>query len=140
MRRPYNIFNEVNSMKKYFPVIFTKEDVGFSTSAIDLEGCFSQGDTFEEAYQYTKDAIGLFLEDCENFKTTDIQEIIPTLEKGQFVCVVEFDETEYLKKNHSKSVKKTLTIPEWLNEEAEKQHVNFSGVLQEALIAKLSID
>lgn len=126
-------------MKKFFPVIFTKEEVGFSTSAVDLEGCFSEGDTFEEAYQNTKDAIGLFLEDTAEPELTDISGIIPALEKGQFVCVVEFDETEYLKKNRSKSVKKTLTIPEWLNDEAEKQHVNFSGILQEALIDKLNI-
>lgn len=127
-------------MKKYFPVIFTKEEVGFSTSAVDLDGCFSEGDTFEEAYQNTKDAIGLFLEDTATPETTDMSGIIPTLESGQFVCVVEFDETEYLKKNRSKSVKKTLTIPEWLNDEAEKQHVNFSGILQEALITKLNIN
>lgn len=126
-------------MKKFFPVIFTKEEVGFSTSAVDLEGCFSEGDTFEEAYQNTKDAIGLFLEDTAEPELTNISGIIPALEKGQFVCVVEFDEKEYLKKNRSKSVKKTLTIPEWLNDEAEKQHVNFSGILQEALIDKLNI-
>ena len=51
-------------MKRYYPVIFTKEDVGFSTAAVDLDGCFSEGDTLEEAYIHTQDAIGLYLEDA----------------------------------------------------------------------------
>jgi len=38
-----------------------------------------------------------------------------------------------------KAVKKTLTIPAWLNERAEKEHINFSGILQEALKEKLDV-
>ena len=51
--------------------------------------------------------------------------------------MVPFDEAAYKKKQ--KPVKKTLSIPAWLNEAAEEAHVNFSGVLQEALKAKLNI-
>ncbi len=127
-------------MKKYYPVIFTKEDVGFSTSAVDLDGCFSEGDTFEEAYRNTQDAIGLYLDDLENYPAaTSPDKVSIQLSEGEFICVVEFDNVEYLKKNSSKSVKKTLTIPEWLNQEAERQHINFSGVLKESLISKLGI-
>ncbi len=127
-------------MKKYYPVIFTKEDVGFSTSAIDLEGCFSQGDTFEQAYLMTQDAIGLYLEDLEELPApTDPAKITLSLEPCKFLAVVEFDDLEYKKRHSSHAVKKTLTIPQWLNEEAERQHVNFSGVLQEALKNKLNL-
>ncbi|MGN0468175.1 MAG: type II toxin-antitoxin system HicB family antitoxin [Acutalibacteraceae bacterium] len=126
-------------MKKYYPVIFTKEDIGFSTCAIDFEGCFSEGDTFEQAYSNTQSAIGLYLDDCENLPDpSDPTE--KQLADNQFICVVEFDSLEYKKKHSSHSVKKTLTIPAWLNEEAEKNHINFSGVLQEALKAKLNIN
>ena len=51
--------------------------------------------------------------------------------------IVEFDMFEYLRKHNSKAVKKTLSIPEWLNEAAMKAGINFSQVLQEALMEKV---
>lgn len=127
-------------MKMFYPVIFTKEDVGYSAAAVDLDGCFSEGDTFGEAYTNIQDAIGLYLEDLEEYPSPSNPESIShDLGEGKFMCVVEFDQTEYKKRNYTKSVKKTLTIPEWLNEEAEKQHINFSGVLQDALKSKLDM-
>lgn len=127
-------------MKMLYPVIFTKENVGYSTYAIDLDGCFSEGDTFEEAYANTQNAIGLYLDGCDKYPLpSDPIKVSETVSDGQFMCIVEFDNIEYKKLNSSKPVKKTLTIPEWLNEEAEKQHINFSGVLQEALKAKLNV-
>ncbi len=127
-------------MKIFYPVIFTKESIGYSTVAVDLDGCYSEGDNFDEAYTNTQNAIGLYLEGLEkNPSPSDPSKIAVLTEKGQFMCVVEFDDIEYKKLNSSKSVKKTLTIPEWLNDEAERQHVNFSGVLQEALKARLNV-
>lgn len=127
-------------MKAFYPVIFTKEETGYSTVAVDLDGCFSEGDSFEEAYTNIQNAIGLYLEDLEVRPMPSNPESIPlNLGEGKFMCVVEFDELEYKKRNSSRSVKKTLTIPEWLNEEAERNHINFSGVLQDALKTKLDI-
>ena len=54
--------------------------------------------------------------------------------------IVEYDSIEYARKYKTKAVKKTLSIPEWLNDLAIKENVNFSAVLQEALIKKLHID
>lgn len=59
------------------------------------------------------------------------------LEKGQFVNYIACDTIAYAKKHNNKAVKKTLTVPEWLNEAATKAGVNFSQVLQEALIEKI---
>lgn len=53
--------------------------------------------------------------------------------------MVEFDLMEYRRKNCSKAVKKTLSIPEWLNEAAMKKGINFSQVLQEALMQKVNM-
>ena len=125
-------------MKKLYPVIFTKEDAGYSTITPDLDGCFSEGDSFEEAYQNTQDAIGLYLEDLSNIPEASDPSAIK-LGAGQFLCVVEFDSVAYFKKHGSRAVRKTLTIPAWLNEEAERQHINFSGVLQEALKQRLGV-
>ena len=54
--------------------------------------------------------------------------------------IVEFDMLEYQKKHNSRAVKKTLSIPAWLNEEATAMGVNFSQVLQEALKEKINAD
>ena len=125
-------------MKKFYPVIFTREEIGFSVFAPDMDGCFSEGDTFDEAYRNIQAAIGLYVDGSKQLpKASNPADI--TVEKNQFLCVVEFDRSEYLKKYSSKSVKKTLTIPDWLNAEAEKQHINFSSVLQEALKRELRI-
>lgn len=126
--------------KVYYPVIFTREDMGFSTEVIDLSGCYSEGDSFEEAYESTQDAIGLYLDGMSELpKPTEPYEVSKELSENEFMCVVEFSLMEYKKKHSSKSVKKTLSIPEWLNDEAERQHVNFSGILQDALKNKLGI-
>ena len=55
------------------------------------------------------------------------------------MVIIEFDMLEYQRKHNSRAVKKTLSIPEWLNEEATALGVNFSQVLQEALMAKLGV-
>ncbi len=85
------------------------------------------------------DALGLSISSRE-----DAKEEIPaasspdsfTVEADSFLMLVEFDLMEYRRRNCSRAVKKTLSIPEWLNEAAIKQGVNFSQVLQEALMAK----
>ncbi len=87
-----------------------------------------------------QDAMGLYLDNLTNFPkpTLDITQII--LQKNQFVSFVSIDMDEYRKKFNNKSIKKTLTIPEWLNYLSEQNNINFSQVLQEALKEKLGID
>ena len=59
------------------------------------------------------------------------------LDKNSFVTLVEWDEEAYLRRTSNKAIKKTLTIPEWMNTLAEKRNINFSKTLQEALLEKL---
>ena len=63
-----------------------------------------------------------------------------TLEKDEFLVLVEFNLIEYLKNTSDKAVKKTLTIPSWLNNLAEQNKVNFSNVLQNALKEYLNVN
>lgn len=136
----YLIMN--NYIKTYYPVIFHPEDVGFSTTVPDIDGCFSQGDTMCEAVEMTQDAIGLMLEDYFESKTPLPTPSTPnshSLENGDFIALVEFDELAYRKKHEKQSVKKTLTIPSWLNYMAEEQGINFSRVLQNALKRELGV-
>ena len=60
-----------------------------------------------------------------------------SLKKGEFINFIACDTIEYRKKQNKKMVKKTLTIPEWLNEAATERNINFSQALQEALVTKI---
>lgn len=125
----------------FYPAIFHPEDVGFSVQVPDIDGCFTEGDTLDEAYINSIEAIGINLEDISdpnNFPTPSNPTTI-TVPAGDFVALIEFDMLDYTRRHSKKSVKKTLTIPSWLNAEAEAQHINFSSVLQAALKQQLGI-
>lgn len=127
--------------KLFYPAIFHKaEEGGFWISFPDLPECFSQGENMEQAYEMAVEALGLALTSREQEKQPIPAASDPsalTVESGSFLVVVEFDMLAYKKRTNSRAVKKTLSIPEWLNEEAIAMGINFSQVLQEALIAKI---
>lgn len=126
----------------YYPAVFQKEEVGYSVWVPDIQGCVSQGDTFDEAMEYIKDAIGICLDlivQNGNVPPKATEPNVIELEPDQFVAVVSFDFDEYQKKHGEKSVKKTLTLPAWLNTLSERKNINFSQVLQNALIHELQI-
>lgn len=123
-----------------YPAIFTLENNEYWVEFVDLKGCFSDGKTLAEAMENAKEAMGLFLEDLSEYPkcTTDIKSI--KLEDNQIVSFVSVDLEEHKRKYENKSVKKTLSIPAWLNTLAEKEHVNFSQILQKALMDTLNVD
>lgn len=128
--------------KLFYPAVFHPEKNGYSVSVPDLDGCFTEGDTLDEAYEMAFDAIGLcitdLLEDKNELPSPSSPKDLDHA-SDDFVVLVEFDREAYNRKHNSKAVKKTLTIPSWLNEAAEEKHINFSSVLQEALKAQLNI-
>ena len=129
-------------MAKYaYPAIFTPaEEGGYTVNFPDLEGCFTEGDTMAEALYMAEDVLALVLYGYEKDGR-----IIPipcnpshlTISPDEFVNFVACDTLQYQKRYNNKSVKKTLTIPEWLNEAATARGINFSQVLQEALLSKV---
>ena len=123
-----------------YPAIFTCEDGKYWVNFIDLKGCFSEGETLAEAMENSKEAMGLYLEDLEEYPncTTNLKSI--ELKDNEVVSFVSINMEEHKKKYENKSVKKTLSIPAWLNTIAEKENINFSQVLQKALIDILKID
>ena len=127
--------------KLFYPAIFHKaEEGGFWISFPDFPDCFSQGEDMTQAYEMAVDALGLCISDIEDTKGTLPIPTVPTditVDVDSVLLVVEFDKEAYNRKHNSRAVKKTLSIPEWLNEEALALGINFSQVLQEALIAKV---
>ncbi|MBQ3273806.1 MAG: type II toxin-antitoxin system HicB family antitoxin [Christensenellaceae bacterium] len=122
-----------------YPAVFHEED-GFWIEFPDLPGCQSEGDDINDAMANASEALGLFL--CslrEREIKTPMASDIKTIKSPDdgFVTLISSDPEKYETRN--KAVKKTLTIPSWLNDKAEKAGVNYSQVLQEALKNKLGV-
>ena len=129
--------------KVFYPAVFhIAEEGGFWVSFPDIPECLTEGDNMGDAYQMAWEALGLSLsyavDHGEAVPSPSVPNEIP-VDKDEFLAVIEFDLMEYRRKHCSRAVKKTLSIPEWLNEAAMKQNINFSQVLQEALMNKVKM-
>ena len=130
----------MNQKQYVFPARFVNEDNGtVSVYFPDLDGCQTYDDTMAGAALMAKDAlegyIGTLLEaEMPIPEPTDINEVDS---QNAFVMMVVADAANIYEEN--RPVKKTLSIPKWLDREATKAHLNFSGVLKEALIERLNM-
>lgn len=124
----------------FYPAIFQVETQGYSVFIPDIPGCMTQGDTMEEALAMAQEAIGLMLEDVApaDYPAASLPQAL-ALEKGQFALMVPFDKLAYDKKYNKKSVKKTLSLPKWLDTLAKERNINFSNLLQNALLRELGL-
>ncbi|MCL1823928.1 MAG: type II toxin-antitoxin system HicB family antitoxin [Oscillospiraceae bacterium] len=125
-------------MAKYvYPAVFTKEDDGgYSVLFPDIEGCYTDGDDMPGALEMAEDALCLMLYDMEEER----KEIPPPsdsktikADKNSVVSLICCDTIEYRRFYDTKAVKKTLSIPAWLNNQAEKANAPFSQILQQGL-------
>lgn len=128
-------------MKLVYPACFYPFDDhsgGYTVVVPDLPGCITEGHTLADAiFMGTDAASGWVLDELENGKPTPLASPIDRVapEAGGFVNLIVLDMDEYTEKYGNKAVRKNLTIPAWLNTFAESQHINFSQVLQDSLIA-----
>ena len=125
-----------------YPAIFYYDPDGISVEFPDLPGCLTCADSTEEAFRRAREAMGLHLcgmeEDGEAIPApTPFQKLHP--EAGGIVTMVDVYMPLIRSRVKNVSVKKTLTIPAWLNAAAEAAHVNVSQVLQEGLKARLGL-
>lgn len=126
-----------------YPAVFTYEKPGYSVNFPDIQGCFTCGDDLEEAMFMAEDALAIMLYEKETDKSftnrvdppSDINSIKHN--SNEFVSLVKCDTDVYRRFHKNKIIKKTLTIPEWLNDLGVRNGINFSAVLQEALKEKL---
>lgn len=130
--------------KLIYPAIFHEADDGITITFPDLPGCISCAQTFEEAYAMAKEAMELYLENYvkDLFHSAPAPSKIKDIKTKSNECIalIELDIHQYLRSFDNKAVKKTLTIPSWLNDIAIEKHINFSKVLQEALMEKIELD
>ncbi len=142
VRRVYR--REKTIMARYlFPAVFTKEDNGqYSVNFPDIPQCYTCGDDLQDAFDAAQDVLCMRIYDMEEageaVPTPSAVRSIPSGD-NETISLVGCDTIEYRRLNDNKAVKKTLTIPSWLNTMAEREGVNFSAVLQNALRNELHL-
>ena len=125
---------EVIIMLSMYPACFYKEENGYSVifPGLDVATC---GENEQDAMEMAVDCLAGYLWDAKHDGET-----VPDAYESAFVTLVTVDVEEYAKKHFEKAVKKTLTIPAWLNELAIRNGVNFSQTLQDALREQLHVN
>jgi len=130
-------------MKYVYPALFHPEDDGiFFISFPDLDGCFTQGSSIAEGMDMAADALNLMLWHMEE-ERMPIPEPSPLqklkVEHGDFLTLIGADTLSYRKQHDTKAVRKNLSIPRWLDTLATERNINFSNILQNALMRELGI-
>ena len=132
-------------MKLVYPAIFTpcEELSGYTVEVPDLPGCVTEGRNLVEAIpgltveRGAAAASGWILDEMEdgnNYPAPSDFTAVPC-PAGSFVNLLVLDMDAYTEKYGSKTIRKNITIPAWLNTYGEKKNLNFSKVLQDALVA-----
>ena len=125
-----------------FPAVFEPEDGLYNVTFPDLPDCYTCGDDLTDAMRMAQDVLSDVLADKE-----ECGEKIPEATAlsghdapaGGLVTLVYADTDAWRRAHNTKAVKKTLTIPQWLDNAATAREVNFSQVLQTALRAQLGL-
>ncbi len=128
-------------MKLIYPAVFTPyfDEGGYDVSIPDLPDCFASGDTLaeaiEDAVNQASGAILSIMEKGGDVPPASEYQDIKVDDEDDFVSLIVLDMGAYSDAHAQKSVRKNITIPAWLNAYGEAHHVNFSRVLQDALLS-----
>ena len=142
-------------MKQVYPTFIVNTNDGsehpFLVCVPDME-IFTEGDTFADAIEMARDAIGvagISMEDNKEELPTPSDQLTAIEKVKQDTGVIDFSEGiltyvdvdffEYRKKVDTKTVRRNVALPSWLNYEAEHAGINVSRVLQEALMNVLNV-
>ncbi len=128
-------------MNKYFyPAIFSKEGEAYNVKFIDFDDIFTFGIGLEDAYYMAQDALYNMLPEYKDKlpqATTNYMKI--KLNNDEFITMVELDVAEHERRISSKTVKTTVTMPEWLKNMADVKGLNYSKLLQESIKKELNL-
>ena len=137
-------------MLSIYPACFFKDETGYSVVFPDLNWLATNGSTETEAMNMAVDCLAGYLYSLKNdgdqapcasaMGDISLKAVADELDvdtNGAFINMVSVDVAEYAREHFEKSVRKTLTIPAWLNVAAQEKNINFSQTLQEALLAKI---
>lgn len=122
-----------------YPATFETDGEYILVKFPDIPVAMTQGKDIVEAYQAAEEVLGFALEGEKNLPSASSIEAIQKQYSDKSVALIGIDPVAYRRKYHSKKVRKNVTIPEWLNELAETDNINFSQTLTEALRDKLQV-
>lgn len=122
-----------------YPAIFNQEGNNYNVTFPDIPEVMTFGNGIDHAVEMAQEALGLAIYNKTELPTTSDPRKIKLNNETDFVLMVTLDLNEYRRKFHSKSVRKNTSIPEWINDLAEKENINFSQTLTEALKNKLNV-
>ena len=133
-----------NFMNYIYPAIFYQEEDGrYSVIFPDLNDLATYGDNLADAFAMAQEACGQYLftslRDGEKIPASTPISEVKTEEEAALVNLICVNLDEYAKAYNDKAVKKTLSIPAWLNTACENYGINYSKVLKDALIARLQM-
>lgn len=135
-------------MKLIYPVIFTQTEDVVLVEVPDME-ILTEGKDIPDAIDMARDAIGIKsislkeggieLPVSTSIENVDMSKAEFAGEGQSFISIVDIDYDEYKRRQDNKMVRRNVTLPNWLNLEAEKEGINVSGLLQEALAQRLGV-
>ena len=132
-------------MRKAYPIILSPTEDGWILVSVPDFNINTQGADIADAMFMARDAIGLMgitLEDegREPPAASDISQITKSAGQNDTISLVDVDFSAYRRQNDLRTIRKNCTVPAWLSNEAEKQGINFSALLQSALKEKLNVN
>ena len=135
-------------MKAVYPVFFTKAEDVILVEVPDLE-IVTEGEDMSDAIEMARDAIelkcvsleddGVTIPQPSSLEQLDVNEGIFAQDGQTVISLVDIDSTEYPRKIDTKTVRRNVALPSWLNYEAEHAGINVSRILQEALKTTLGV-
>lgn len=130
-------------MKYVYTAVFSPAENGMVTASVpDLPGCITEGNGLADAIEMITDAAEMWLWDAEiNHEAIPSASALEAIqaEEGAAKSLVLLDTDAYRRANNGKSVRKSVTLPEWMNQRAEAADVNFSHALQRGVCEELGI-
>lgn len=130
-------------MKAAYPVVMSQGKDYILVYVPDFN-INTQGLDYADAMKMARDAIGLMGIDMEDEnETVPMPRALSDItieEENEILTLVDVDFTEYRRRNDLRTVRRNVSLPSWLNVEAEKAGVNVSAVLQTALKQELQIN
>lgn len=130
------------TLKYVYPAILTPEDDGVIIVFPDIEGAYTDGASLEEALDHAEDVLNVMLLTMEEqhkeiHPPTPLASLI--IPEGSITALVRADTLAYSRRVDTKAVRKSVSIPAWMDALAKKHNLNLSNVLQNAIRRELNI-
>ncbi len=129
-------------MKGIYAAFFEPAGNKVYVSFPDIPGCITSGDSMSDAYEMAVDAANLWMTSAVEDMHEKVPEATPIEQiecpAGSLVMLIQIDTEDYLRRTETKAVRRTVSIPSWMDQIAQKRGISLSKVLQDALKAQMA--